>query len=259
MIAVTSLEGRPMGLLANYSLHYVGGVKGAEVSSDYYGLFCDRIQQLLGADRQDPPFVALMSNGTSGNINNIDFTKPGDARAPYEMMREVADRVAQASLKAYQGIRWHDWVPLGARMQSLEVGCRHPTPEQLARARGIIVRPSTAKRAATLEEIYAQRTVAMNDWPATIPLPLQAFRVGDVAIGTIPNEVFVELGLEFKQRSPFKPSFIMSIANGYYGYLPTPEHHKLGGYETWLGTNRLEVEASNKILAVLLEMVGRFN
>jgi hypothetical protein len=29
-----------------------------------------------------------------------------------------------------------------------------------------------------------------------------------------------------------------------------------GGYETWLGTNRLEVEASNKILAKLLALVG---
>ncbi len=46
----------------------------------------------------------------------------------------------------------------------------------------------------------------------------------------------------------------MSMANGYYGYLPTPEHHRLGGYETWLGTNRLEVDASPKILAKLLEL-----
>lgn len=259
LIAVTSPEGRPIGLLANYSLHYVGGVKGADISSDYYGLFCDRIQQLLGADRQDPPFVALLSNGTSGNINNIDFTKPAEKRAPYEKMREVADHVAQSAHAAYRKIQWRDWVPLAGSLRTLELGFRHPTPEQLARARAIVAAPKPANRAATLEEIYAQRTVSMNALPATIPLPLQAFRVGEVAIGAIPNEVFVEIGLEFKQRSPFKPSFIMSIANGYYGYLPTPEHHQLGGYETWLGTNRLEVEASNKILAALLEMVGRFN
>ena len=103
--------------------------------------------------------------------------------------------------------------------------------------------------------VYAQRTIVQNDWPVKIPLPLQALRIGDVAIGGIPAEVFVETGLAFKQRSPFKPSFIISLNNGYYGYLPTPEHHKLGGYETWLGTNRLEVDASTKILDHLLEMV----
>jgi hypothetical protein len=48
---------------------------------------------------------------------------------------------------------------------------------------------------------------------------------------------------------------MISLAHGYYGYLPTPQQHKLGGYETWLGTNRLEVDASEKMLANLLEMV----
>ena len=58
--------GRPLALLANYSLHYVGGVGSGDLSADYFGAFADGIQQLLGADRQDPPFVGIMSNGTSG-------------------------------------------------------------------------------------------------------------------------------------------------------------------------------------------------
>jgi sialidase-1 len=48
----------------------------------------------------------------------------------------------------------------------------------------------------------------------------------------------------------------VSLNHGYFGYLPTPRHHKLGGYETWLGTNRLEVEASERMLAQLLEMTA---
>jgi neutral ceramidase len=257
LIAVQSLEGKPIGVLANYSLHYVGGVRGADISADYYALFADRLQQLLGADRQDPAFVAIMSNGTSGNINNIDFSKTAERRAPYEKMREVADRVATAAHKAYQTIQWRDTVPLGAKLEMLDIGVRHPTRAQLERAKAITSGPKDAKKTASLEYIYAERTLRMEDWPARMEIPIQALRVGDVAIGGIPNEVFVEIGLEYKRRSPFKPSFIMSIANGYYGYLPTPEHHKLGGYETWLGTNRLEVEASNMILAKLLGMVDR--
>ena len=69
--------------------------------------------------------------------------------------------------------------------------------------------------------------------------------------------MFCEIGLELKRRSPFKPSFTIEIANGYYGYLPTPEQHKLGGYETWLGTNRVELEASRKIEARVLELLAR--
>lgn len=51
-------------------------------------------------------------------------------------------------------------------------------------------------------------------------------------------------------------SFMVSLAHGYYGYLPTPRQHELGGYETWLGTNRLEKQASEKMLAELLDMAG---
>ena len=40
------------------------------------------------------------------------------------------------------------------------------------------------------------------------------------------------------------------------GYLPTPPQHELGGYETWLGTNRVEREASVKITAKILELLG---
>jgi hypothetical protein len=87
-------------------------------------------------------------------------------------------------------------------------------------------------------------------------VPVQSLRVGDCGIATSPFETFVETGLDLKARSPFKPSFTIEIAGGYFGYLPTPEHHVLGGYETWLGTNRVEVNASVKLTNALLEMWG---
>ena len=81
--------------------------------------------------------------------------------------------------------------------------------------------------------------------------------LGSVAIATMPCEIFCEIGLEFKSRSPLQPAFMVELAHGYFGYLPTPRQHKLGGYETWLGTNRLEPAASDKLLAILLEMAGQ--
>ncbi len=255
VLAVRSPDGRPIAVYAAYSLHYVGGVRGADISADYFAVCCDRIQQLLGADRRDPPFVAMLANGTSGNINNIDFRKPGGKYAPYEKMREVADRVARAAHAAYQAIAWKDGVPLAARSEPLTVGVRHPTPDQLARAKVILARPK-ADADGFLDRIYAERAVRLAEWPDAIPLPLQVVRVGDVALGGIPCEVFVETGLAFKAQCPFRPGFIVSMTNGYYGYLPTPEHHDLGGYETWLGTSRLEKHASTKILDRLLAMTA---
>jgi neutral ceramidase len=254
ILAFRTPEGRPIALLANYSLHYVGGVGGGHISADYYGMFCDRIQQLLGADRLDPPFVALLSNGTSGNINNINFREAAKPQPPYSRMREVAGDVAKTVQEAVRMMAYHDWVPLAGRSRELTVKARHPTSAQLEHAKGVTSKPRPANRAATLEEIYAERTLRMAEYPPEISLPIQVLRVGEVGIGSIPCETFVETGLEWKRRSKLKPGFITSIAHGYYGYLPTEEHHKLGGYETWLGTNRLEPRAATLILEALLAL-----
>jgi hypothetical protein len=86
---------------------------------------------------------------------------------------------------------------------------------------------------------------------------LQTFRIGDLGVAAIPFEVFTEIGLDIKARSPFKSSFTIELANGSYGYLPTPEQHKLGGYETWLGTNKVETLASRKIVSEILNLFNQ--
>lgn len=257
VVSLQTAEGKPLAVLANYSLHYVGDVGPGHISADYFPVVCDRLQQLLGADRQDVPFVAMLSNGTSGNINNVDYSKPATkAGPPYTRIRAVAQDVAQAAFEAMHGITYHDWVPLDGRFSDLKLEARRPTAEQIARAEELATKPRLIGGRAALDVVYAERTLKLKDVAPFIDLPLQAVRIGDVGICGIACETFVETGLELKAKSPFKPTFTHSIAGGYFGYLPTPEHHELGGYETWLGTNRLEVQASVKITARLLEMLG---
>jgi hypothetical protein len=256
-ISVQSISGRAIALLANYSLHYVGGVPANDISADYFAVFADRIQQLLQADRQDPPFVGIMSNGTSGDVNNIDVMG-GDTKRypPYTKMRIVADDVAKEVLRVYKTIKHKDWVKLQAVQSELPLRVRRATPEMLANIAKVIARADTAKPLYhPLEKIYAARVLQMEqEWPNEINIPLQAFRIGDLGIAAIPFEVFTKTGLDIKAKSPIKPTFTIEIANGYYGYLPTPDQHRLGGYETWLGTNRVEVDASEKIVKELMSL-----
>ena len=104
-------------------------------------------------------------------------------------------------------------------------------------------------------ETYAGRVLALAGGPETERIPLQVLRVGDVAFCAIPFEPFVEIGLDLKKRSPFATTFVLGNANGAHGYLPTPEQHKLGGYETWLGTSRVQEDASVLIADQLLGML----
>ena len=256
-VSIQATSGRPIALLGNYSLHYVGGVPAGHISADYFAVFADKITQLLGADRLDPPFVGILSNGTSGDINNINFPK-GAARKPsYVKMREVADEVAEAVYQALPKVRYHDWLPLGAAQSELTLATRKPTPEMLAYVKQVMAKPAGAKPAGPHERAYAERVLQINESPDSITILLQTLRIGDLGIAAIPFEVFAETGLEIKQKSPFKPTFTIELANGSYGYLPTPPQHALGGYETWLGTNRVEVEASTKIVRTLLELFGK--
>ncbi|MDT8302770.1 MAG: hypothetical protein RQ760_14905, partial [Sedimentisphaerales bacterium] len=107
------------------------------------------------------------------------------------------------------------------------------------------------------EKVYARRTLQMQDTPEEVSVVLQTFRIGDLGICAIPFEVFVEIGLEIKAKSPFEQTFTISHANGSYGYLPSVAQHKLGGYETWLGTNMVEIQASAKIVSMLSSMFNR--
>ena len=259
LVSLVATNGRPIAVLANYSLHYVGGTAGATISADYYGYFCERMKELLGAEKQDPPFVALLSNGTSGDINNINWPGPAaERKAPYEQMKFVAHTVAAEAHKALLAAKYHDWVSLQAVQKEISLAVRKPTPDEVVRAKEIMSRAKTLPRMVTQEEIYARETVQMNDYPPQVTLILQAFRVGDLAITAIPCEVFVEIGLELKQRSPVKPTFTVSLANGYNGYLPPPEQHALGGYETWRAkSSYLEVDASKKIVTTLMELAAQ--
>jgi hypothetical protein len=200
-----------------------------------------------------------MANGTSGDINNINFKKPRPKQEPYAQMKFVADDVAQKVHAAMEKLKYRDHVTLGARYREPLIATRRPDADLLAWAKKKLADGGPKIKGKTdLSFIYAERTLRMAAHPEKLKMPLQVFRVGDAAIGSMPCEIFCEIGLEFKKKSPLQPAWLVSLNHGYYGYLPTPRHHELGGYETWLGTNRVEIHASEKMLANLLDMVKEF-
>ena len=250
-LSVVSTKGQPIALLANYSLHYVGGVP--ELSADYFAMYAERMAALLDADQN---FVGILSNGTSGNINNVNFGKAGPGKKqPGEQARLVAVSVAQATLLAYKKIKHHDWLPLRMAQTEIDVGVRRPTMEDVRAAQDRLDQMK-GKPLTKLPEIYARETLIMAKYPASVKVILQAILIGELGIVANPCETFVEIGLDIKKKSPLKHTFTIELANGYNGYLPTPEHHALGGYETWRAqSSYLEVNASRAITSAGLKLL----
>ncbi len=260
VLSVRDALGKPLALVANYSLHYVGHIPAGQVSADYFGEFARLMPYRLGAGEN---FVAMMTNGTSGDINNYPFLVTRPPREPFEQVRIVAQKAADAAWLAQRKIQQHQRdVPLGMVQCDLQLRYRRPTDQQLAAAKRVLAITDEAeiKKLPKLAQNYARNTVqAAQREQEYLPVRLQAIRVGELAICAIPFEVFAEIGLELKQRSPFAHTMVISAANGRHGYLPTPAQHALGGYETWLGTNRVQQDASVIITTQLLVMLDELH
>lgn len=265
-LSVESVEGKPIALLANYWLHYVGGVGQGHVSADYFGVFAERIAEKLGRPHQDPPFVGILSNGASGDINNNDYAgygKPGRKRYErYEKMREVAGDLAAEVARVHETIEFRDWVPLGAAAETVTLKRRRPTAEDVVAAEKVLEvgDPEEVKdRALQKRAIFARRAIEAADWPETAEVFVQALRIGDLGIAALPFEVFAEIGFEIEERSPFGDTLVLALANGGFGYLPSPRQHELGGYETWLTVAHTEKESSPKLVDRLMKLFGELH
>ena len=256
VLSVQATDGRPIALLANYSLHYVGGVNKGEISADYFGIFSRRIGELLGAQSVKPPFVRMLTNGTSGDVNNIHFGHKPKRYERYERMNEVAELVAKRVKEACGRIEYRHWVALGSKHRDVTLKFRKPDEKMREYFSGVMAKPEDAPKYHHRERNYAARVQRLFEGPDEVTIPLQAVRIGDLGVTAIPFEVLTEIGLEIKEKTPFGDTFTIELANDYHGYLPTPQQHELGGYETWMGTCKVQEDASVVIVDQLLAMLA---
>ena len=248
VLSIQSRNGRPIALLANYSLHYVGGVSGNVVSADYFGEFSQRVAR------------QLMSNGTSGDINNVDFRqKSVPAKEPFEQIQLVAETLAADAASVFKRIEYRDTVPVRALEAEIALDVRKPAADERAAAQAKIdAIPDRPLRG--LPAIYARETTLLAEYPTSVKARIQVMRIGSLAIVSSPCETFAETGLAIKKGSPFKQTFTIELANGYNGYLPPPEQHRLGGYETWRArSSYLSADAEPKVRATMLRLLSELN
>ena len=226
VVCLQGVDGEAIGLLANYALHYIGVPESTySISADYFGIFSTLIQRMRNAS-----FVAALSNGACGDINNIDVL--GDRRPVKDRSlhaERVAGLIAAGVLWVWNEMDFASDVSLGAAMQEV-VLTRKPAPSEadLARVREIenMARPTMAERA------FVRRiTRRMADVPDRVRTWVQALRIGDLGIAAVPGELLVELGLDLKARSPFSQTIVIELANDSVGYLPTKQSYEEGGYE----------------------------
>jgi neutral ceramidase len=79
----------------------------------------------------------------------------------------------------------------------------------------------------------------------TIAVEQTCFAVGGCAFLTFPGELYTEIGLRIKAASPFDATYIIGLADGYIGYIPTRQAIAEGGYAE--DTRHVDVDAEEII------------
>ncbi len=246
IFSVQTPDGRPIALLANYSMHYVGA---EPVSPDYFGAFCRALERRIRPEG-DRDFVAIMSQGTSGDQMWMDYGQP----ARKVTAEEYGEELAAVAHTAFQRIAYRADVRLAMAETRLRLRRRYPDERRLAWAAKTLA-ALHGKPLSNQAEVMAREQFLVAAAPER-ELILQAIRAGDLGITAIPNEVFALTGLKLKARSPLGQTFHITLANGAEGYIPPPEQHELGGYTTWIARSAgLEVEAEPKIAEAVLGLL----
>jgi Concanavalin A-like lectin/glucanases superfamily len=255
VLSVQSRSGKPIAVLANYSMHYYGA---EPISADYFSRFATALAKEMNAQAVDPPFVGIMSQGTSGDQMWMDYGGPKKDPG----LDVYAADVARVAYQAIRSITYHDWVPLAMAETTLVFSRRVPDPKRLAWARAIVERmtaPENTKGKTPVPknqpEVYAREAIFLHEEPRR-ELKIQAVRIGELGLTAIPNEVFAITGLKIKMQSPLDTTMNIELANGSEGYIPPPEQHLLGGYTTWPArTAGLEIQAEPRIVAAVLALL----
>jgi hypothetical protein len=237
----------------NFAMH-TDTTGGDRFSADWPGALARVLAGYHGAGHHTQ--VGL---GACGNLNHLDFAWPWPQSGAAEQHR-IATILGAAVFLAYKHLQPLPPAPLRGRSATVELELPAVTAEEVAAARQTIAATPDDRSGNFMKLVRARRVL---DVAAREGRPLRA-EVQVIAWGRelawvgLPGEVFAELGLAIKQRSPFPHTFVVSLANENIGYIPDRRSYLEGNYEPEsarcaAGSGEKLVEAAMKLLAELRE------
>jgi neutral ceramidase len=210
----------------NFAMH-TDTTGGSKISADWPGALARVLAGYHGAHHQT--FTGL---GACGNLNHLDFNWGWPQSSPSEQHR-IGTVLGAAVFQAYKELQPVAGAQLCAAMERVALDPPEITPQQVEEARRVLAEAPNDRGANFMRLVRAYRTL---DVAARQGQPHQAevqvLSLGsDVAWVGLPGEVFVELGLAIKRRSPFPHTYVVSLANDNIGYIPDRRSYAEGNYE----------------------------
>jgi len=259
-------DGSPIAAIVGYACHPITlAFQNRLLSPDYPGVTRRVVEQLTGA-------TCLFLQGAAGDQMPIDALT-GDIT----VHRRLGTRLGAAAAEAWLGIDPFDrsstfdrvvesGAPLGMRLS--EPGPRRDRDLRVeSRSVDMPLRESldlgatTARRDAVAAELASMRADGADDEAVrdamfrmkrsemrvmfasmygsreSVPIELQAIRVGSLGLVGFPGEPFAATGAAIRERSPLPATLLSGYTNGWMGYVPTRSEFARLGYEVELGSH----------------------
>lgn len=235
-----SSEGNPVSTYVNFALHF-DVVGGKDVSADVPYI----LSTILG--KVHTGMITLYGQGCSGNINHINVNSPVPQKGQKEAER-IGTILAGEVIKTYGKLQPLEINNIKTKREIIKLPLPDISPDELAPAKEIISRVGKPDAPKFLEMVNAYKVVdVLNRKGVPIEAEVQVMALGNqCAVVGLPGELFTELGLYIKSKSPYPHTMIVELSNGSIGYIPDRKAYKEGNYEP---TNSKCAPGSGEMLA----------
>jgi neutral ceramidase len=204
-------------------------------------------------------------NGACGDVTQVDNLSRDRNRQGEDMSRFTGARVGAEAVKVMVSEARGELKPVAAATKTLPLKRRPLSQERVAECRRIVEEGLKQEKTNTTEWIFAKEIVVLDYLMGRTPVvetEVQAIQVGPAVFLANPAEYFCQLGLDIKKGSPFAYTYVVELANGCIGYVPTEDAFlpSGGGYETVLTSySNLEITAGRKLVGASLELARTLN
>ena len=247
------------GGLTVFAMH-ADCIGGTEISADYPYYIEQTLKKRFGNN-----FIAAFSLGPSGDINDINVKKDQPIYSDSNT-EKIGQTLGGSVIKTIPKLKLISKPAFAMVSSKISLPLQVPTLEQIDSAKnminnlykvsqtGIYLKNAGGESGDFLKRVEMSKYLALESQKESVQVEVQVFRIdSETAIVGLPGEIFVELGLAIKKRSPFKNTIIMTVCNDKTSYVPTKKAFTEGSYEVTnsiikAGGGEILVETAVKLL-----------
>jgi hypothetical protein len=239
VVRIENMQKEPLAVLLNYACHPVNlHSYNGMISPDFPYYTEVKIWESLGKKVH-----VFHLTGASGDLNpkNFVFLKPTE-----ESACETGNKLAEKTLELLPSLSMEDKISLNYETIDVDLPLQ-PLPEKDALT--TLIEQTKKELNKYLGKDHSDWDYCFNqsqlEWAMEAlkiveshtpqkeveTISLYALRIGPLAFIGIPGEYFTEFGMQIKSSSPFRFTAVMTLTNGYIGYLPNRHAYEIGHYE----------------------------